>query len=124
SAPSAVTGLPALTVAFAVDEPARGYAAAEISLARLPQMLAHERVGSIGFAYVVDRRGRLVASTPALGATQTGADLSSRPAVAHFIQTFARSPNSETFHVGKFGKGSDAVGAAYTVMAYRVLAVV
>jgi len=114
--PSIGTGLPALTVAFAVDEPARGYAAAEISLARLPQMLAHEKVGSVGFAYVVDRHGRLVASTPALGATQTGADLSPRPAVAHFIQTFARSPNSEAFHVGNFGQGSDAVVAAYSVM--------
>jgi HD-GYP domain-containing protein (c-di-GMP phosphodiesterase class II) len=107
---------PAITVAFAVGDPAKGYIAAEISLARLPEMLSHEKLGSTGFAYVVDARGRLVGSTPALGAMRTGADLSARAAVAHFIQTFARSPDSETFHVANFGGSSDGVVAAYSVM--------
>jgi HD-GYP domain-containing protein (c-di-GMP phosphodiesterase class II) len=107
---------PALTVVFGVGDPPRGYVAAEISLARLPEMLAREKLGSIGFAYVVDRNGRLVGSTPALGRASTGDDLSRRPAVAHFMQTLARSPHSETFHVGNFGADRDGVVAAYSVM--------
>src|SRR5262249_21367081 len=43
----------AITAAFAVGDPIRGYVAAEISLARLPEMLSQEKLGSIGFAYVV-----------------------------------------------------------------------
>jgi len=122
--PSSALRQPALTVAFAVGEPPRGYIAAEISLARLPEVLGEEKLGSIGFAYVVDRDGRLVGSAPAFGNSRTGDDLSKRPAVAHFIQTFARSPHSETFHVGNFGDERDGVVAAYSVMPELAWAVV
>ena len=107
---------PALTIAFDVGEPVQGYVAAEISLARLPGMLSQERLGSISYAYVVDRTGKLVGSSPSLGNLRTGEDLSLRPAVAHVVQTLARSPHSETFHVGNFGGNQGGVVAAYTVM--------
>jgi len=107
---------PAITVAFGVGEPVQGYVAAEISLARLPGMLSQERLGSIGFAYVVDSKGRLVGGSPSLGNLRTGDDLSLRPAVAHVVQTLARSPHSETFHVGNFDAKPGGVVAAYTVM--------
>ncbi len=107
---------PALTVAFAIGDPAKGYVAAAISLSRLLEVLAQEKFGSTGFAYVADRHGRLVAGTSALGAAQTGDDLSQRPAVAHLIRTFAQWPESEAFQVGNFGQGADRVVSAYSFM--------
>jgi putative nucleotidyltransferase with HDIG domain len=106
---------PALTAAFAVGEPPKGYVAAEISLARLPELLAQERFGSTGFAYVVDKRGRLVAGRLPDGSARVGDDLSARPAVTHLLSAIARSPASETFHVGNFGTGKTRVVGAYAV---------
>jgi HD-GYP domain-containing protein (c-di-GMP phosphodiesterase class II) len=107
---------PALTVAFPISDPPIAYVAAEISLSRLPEVLAQEKFGSSGFAYVADRHGRLVAGTSALGSARAGDDLSQRPAVAHLIQTFAQVPDSEAFHVGNFGRGADRVVGAYSLM--------
>jgi putative nucleotidyltransferase with HDIG domain len=104
-----------LTLAFPVGDPAKGYVAVEISLSGLADMLEQERVGSSGFAYVADRRGRLVAGPPALG-LEPGSDLSARPAVAHLLQSLAESPDSAIFRVGNFGGGSDRVVGAYSVL--------
>jgi HD-GYP domain-containing protein (c-di-GMP phosphodiesterase class II) len=107
---------PALTAAFAVGDPAKGYVAAEISLARLPELLAQERFGSTGFAYVVDKRGRLVAGRLPDAPARVGEDLSGRPAVTHMLLAFARSPDAETFHVGNFASGKHRVVAAYSAI--------
>jgi HD-GYP domain-containing protein (c-di-GMP phosphodiesterase class II) len=107
-------GEPVVTVAFPVGEPAQGYAALEIGLASLASSLAQERVGANGFAYVVDRQGRLVAGSGRLATAKTGEDEAQRPPVAHMLQTLAASPESEAFHVGNFGQGATAVIGAYT----------
>jgi len=107
---------PALTVAFPVGDPTVAYVAAEIALSRLQEVLAQEKFGSTGFAYVADRRGKLVAGSSGLGASRTGDDLSQRPAVAHVTRTFAQAPDSEAFHVGNFGQGSGRVVGAYSLM--------
>lgn len=107
---------PVLTLAFSVGDPVKGYVAAEISLAALTEMLAQEKVGSTGFAYVADRHGHLVAGAPGLGTLAAGTDLSSRPAVAHLLKTLAGSPDSEIFRVGNFGEGRDRVVGAYSVL--------
>src|SRR5262249_36584952 len=107
---------PALTVAFAVSDPPVAYVAADIALWRLQEVLAGGKFGSNGVAYVADRRGRLIAASPGLGAARTGADLSHRPAVAHVTKTFAQAVDSESFHVGNFGQGSERVVGAYSLM--------
>jgi HD-GYP domain-containing protein (c-di-GMP phosphodiesterase class II) len=105
---------PAVTLAFSIGEPVKGYLAMEIGLAALSAAVAQERVGSSGFAYVVDRHGHLVAGSGSLASAQTGLEETQRPAVAHLVQTLAASPGSEAFHVGIFGQGRAAVVGAYT----------
>jgi HD-GYP domain-containing protein (c-di-GMP phosphodiesterase class II) len=107
---------PMLTVAFPLGSPPKGFAAAELSLASLAELLSHERVGSRGFSYIADRRGYLVAGPKALGAYKAGDDLSQRPAVAHFLATSSVSPEQDIFRVGNFGEGKDKVVAAYTTL--------
>jgi HD-GYP domain-containing protein (c-di-GMP phosphodiesterase class II) len=103
---------PVVTLAFPVGEPVQGYVAADLSLDGLRRMLEQERVGSTGFAYVADRHGHLVGG----GVADLGGDVSGRGPVAHLLQQLARNPDTETFHVGNFGEGRDAVVAAYTVL--------
>ncbi|MBF5044471.1 HD domain-containing protein [Aggregicoccus sp. 17bor-14] len=112
------TGEPVVTLAFPIGEPARGYVAADVALAGLRAMLAEQRLGSSGFAYLVDRDGRLLAG--GLLRERAGADVSARPPVAHMLQALARSPRrglfAELFHVGNFGTGDDAVVSAYAAL--------
>lgn len=105
---------PVVTLAFPVGEPVKGYVAADLSLAGLRRMLEQERVGSTGFAYVADRHGHLVAGGG--GVAGLGEDVSRRRPVAHLLRQLERQPDTETFHVGNFGEGRDAVVAAYTVL--------
>lgn len=107
---------PVISFVFPMGEPAQGFGAAETSLREVAQVLGREKVGSTGFAYVVDAQGRLVAGASALGADRSGVDLSARPAVSHFVKTFTESPSAETFHVGAFGEGEARVVAAYAVL--------
>jgi HD-GYP domain-containing protein (c-di-GMP phosphodiesterase class II) len=106
-------GEPVVTVAFPVGEPVKGFVAADLSLANLRRMLEQERVGSSGFVYLADRHGHLVAGG---GGVALGADVSGRSPVAHLLKQLERNPDTETFHVGNFGQGRDAVVAAYTVL--------
>lgn len=105
---------PVVTLAFPVGEPIKGYVAADLSLAGLRRMLEQERVGSTGFAYVADRHGHLVAGGG--GVAGLGEDVSRRRPVEHLMRQLERHPDTETFHVGNFGEGRDAVVAAYTVL--------
>ncbi len=107
--------VPVVTAVYPIGEPVKGYVAAEFSLQALTTMLGQEKVGSTGFAYVADSRGRLVAG-PGLSGLSTGADLSARPAVGHLLATLARSPGSESVHVGDFGEGAARVVGAYSVL--------
>ncbi len=106
---------PTVTVAFPVGEPVRGYLAAELSLGSLAATVADQRVGSSGFAYVVDGQGRLVAGPR--GRFVPGEDLSGRPAVASLLATLAKSPDPELFRVGNFGAGENRVVGAYASVA-------
>ncbi len=106
---------PTVTVAFPVGEPARGYLAAELSLASVAATVEDQRVGSSGFAYLVDGQGKLVAGPR--GRFAVGADLSARPAVASLLATLARSPDPELFRVGNFGTGDERVVGAYASVA-------
>ncbi|MGO9828669.1 MAG: HD domain-containing phosphohydrolase [Myxococcaceae bacterium] len=106
---------PTVTVAFPVGEPARGYLAAELSLASLAATVEDQRVGSSGFAYLVDGQGKLVAGPR--GRFVAGEDLSARPAVASLLATLAKSPDPELFRVGNFGTGDERVVAAYASVA-------
>ncbi|QDE81822.1 HD domain-containing phosphohydrolase [Myxococcus xanthus] len=105
---------PVLTLAFPVGEPVRGYIAADLSLTDLRKMLEQERVGSTGFAYLADRHGHLVAGGG--GVAGLGEDVAQRGPVAHLLKQLVGKSNMELFHVGNFGKGRDAVVAAYTVL--------
>jgi HD-GYP domain-containing protein (c-di-GMP phosphodiesterase class II) len=71
-------------------------------------------VGSTGFVYLADRHGHLVAGGG--GVAGLGEDVSRRSPVAHLLRQLERNPDTETFHVGNFGEGRDAVVAAYTVL--------
>ena len=108
-------GQAVVTLAFPIGDPVKGYVAAEVSLGELVRMLSQERVGSSGFAYVVEGTGRLVAG-PGLGSLEVGADVTARPAVAHLMKSMADAPGAETFHVGNFGEGRERVVAAYSVL--------
>lgn len=102
---------PTLTVALPVGEPAKGYLAAELSLAGLVATVEDQRVGSSGFAYVVDSKGTLVAGPR--GRFAPGADLAQRPAVASLLTTLSHRPDPELFRVGNFGTGEERVVGAY-----------
>lgn len=105
---------PVVTLAFPVGEPVKGYVAADLSLDGLRRMLEQERVGSTGFVYVADRHGHLVAGGG--GVAGLGGDVSRRQPVAHLLRQLERHADTETFHVGNFGEGRDAVVAAYTLL--------
>ena len=105
---------PSLTFVFPLGDPARGYVAAELSLAALGKGLEAEHVGSTGFAYVVDARGRLRAGSP--GGPRAGDDVSTRPAVAPALQLLKSSPEREVTWVGNFGEGDGRVVAASSVI--------
>jgi HD-GYP domain-containing protein (c-di-GMP phosphodiesterase class II) len=107
---------PAVTLAFPVGDPVRGYVAAEVDLGRLEEIVTDQKVGSTGFAYVVDRRGRLVAGSPGLGELAVASDLTARPAVHHLMDTLKNSPDPELSRVGNFGEGKDRVVGAYSVL--------
>jgi putative nucleotidyltransferase with HDIG domain len=105
---------PRLTVAFPLGDPARGFVAAELSLDQLGQALESEHVGSTGFAYLVDARGRLVAGAPAL--VHSGDDVSARPPVATVLRTLQSAPDRQMTWVGNFGEGDNRVVAASAVV--------
>lgn len=105
---------PSLTFVFPLGDPARGYVAAELSLAALGQALEAEHVGSTGFAYVVDAQGRLLAGAPEH--VRLGDDLSSRPAVAPAVRMLKGSPEREVTWVGNFGEGDGRVVAASAII--------
>jgi putative nucleotidyltransferase with HDIG domain len=106
---------PTVTVALPVGEPVKGYVAAELSLAGLASTVEDQRVGSSGFAYVVDGHGVLVAGPR--GRFPPGADLAKRPVVASLLATLAHTPDPELFRVGNFGEGEGRVVAAYAMVA-------
>ncbi|MBI3185670.1 MAG: HD domain-containing protein [Myxococcales bacterium] len=112
---SAARGVPVLAVAYPLGDPPKGFVAAEVSLGGLVRVLEKERVGSSGFAYVVDSRGKLVAG-PGLGAVAVGSELRERPVVAHLLATLASSPQAESLHVGNFGDGKARVVGAYSAV--------
>ena len=113
---------PTVTVALPVGDPPRGYLAAELALGGLQATVEDQRVGSSGFAYVVDGRGRLVAGPR--NRFPAGADLSLRPAVASLLATLAHHPDPELFRVGNFGSGEERVVGAYAVVPGPVWGVV
>ncbi|MFZ5472055.1 MAG: HD domain-containing phosphohydrolase [Myxococcota bacterium] len=112
---SSARGAPVVTLAFTVGDPVKGYAAAEVSLFELVRTLEKERLGSRGFAYVVDGSGRLVAG-PGLPGASTGANLSTRPAVARLLAVLAATPASESVHVASVGEGHARVVSAFSVL--------
>jgi len=71
-------------------------------------------VGSTGFAYLVDARGRLVAGAPAL--VHSGDDVSARPPVATVLRTLQSAPDRQMTWVGNFGEGDNRVVAASAVV--------
>jgi len=87
----------------------RGYLAAEILLESMEAMLAQERTGSDGVAYLVDAGGRRVAGGPREG------DFLHRPVVAHLLASKALEGPS-LVQVGHFGEGDSSVIAAYAVL--------
>ncbi|MFL5321404.1 MAG: HD domain-containing phosphohydrolase [Myxococcaceae bacterium] len=105
-----------VTMAYPIGDPAKGFIAAEISLRSLTDMLGQQKVGSSGFAYVVDGKGRVVAGRDNIGPGDTGADAASRPVVAHLLRNMDDVPGAETLHVGNFGKGDAQVVGAYSVL--------
>lgn len=116
SAPVARPGRPpTVTVALPVGDPVKGYLAAELSLAGLASTVEDQRVGSSGFAYVVDAHGKLVAGPR--GRFPPGADLAHRPAVASLLATLSHTPDPELFRVGNFGTGEERVVGAYAWVA-------
>jgi len=108
------SGEAVVTFTFPIGEPVKGYVAADVSLAELQAMIAQERVGSTGFVYLADAKGRVIAAGGGLQANQ---DVSQRPVVAHLLQGVARSPDTDILHVGNFGEGDDGVVSAYATLA-------
>ncbi len=113
---------PVVTLTYPFGNPAEAYGAVEVSLKGLGEVLARARVGSSGFAYVVDSGGRLVVGTDALVGARTGDDLSARPAVAHLLESLRRSRGAEVFHVGNFADASgDMTSEGAVVAAYSLI---
>jgi HD-GYP domain-containing protein (c-di-GMP phosphodiesterase class II) len=115
---------PVVTFAFPFGEPAVAFGAAEISLRELGEVLTRVKVGSSGFAYVVDARGQLVVGMPAMGEVRSGTDISARPAVAHLLESVRGSVEAELLHVGNFGDGQDRVVGAWSVIPHLGWAVI
>ena len=105
---------PTLTFAFPLGDPPRGWVAAELSLAALGRGFQDQPVGSTGFAYLVDARGRLLAGAPSR--FRPGEDLSTRPAVAPVLRTLQSAPDRELTWVGNFGEGESRVVAGSAVV--------
>ncbi len=107
---------PVITLAFPMGDPAQGYAAIELSLRPIAEMLRSESLQSSRASWLVDAAGRLVAGMPDAAPGRTGQDLSTRPSVAHMLTTFRNAPLTETFHVGNFGEGDARVVGAWAVL--------
>lgn len=105
----------AVSFAFAVGEPAKGYIAAELSLDGLWKMLEASAQGARGLAYVVDEQGRLVAG-PALGELVVGAPLTSRPAVARLLSGGGAFAAAASVQVANVGEGEHRVVSAWSAV--------
>src|SRR5262249_3258283 len=105
---------PTLTFAFPLGAPPRGWVAAELSMTALGRGLQSEHVGSTGFAYLVDARGRVLAG--ASSRFHAGDDVSDRPAVAPVLRTLQSAPDRELTWVGNFGEGESRVVAGSAVV--------
>jgi HAMP domain-containing protein len=104
---------PSLTFVFPLGDPARGYVAAELSLAALGHALESEHVGSTGFAYVVDAAGRLLAGRPTTSAPARMPPAGRRWPGAEDAEGLAQR---EVTWVGNFGEGEGRVVAASAVV--------
>ncbi|HYV46810.1 MAG TPA: HD domain-containing phosphohydrolase [Myxococcaceae bacterium] len=117
--PSPSRGIAVVTLVFPVGDPNKpfqGFVGAEVSLEGLHKVLDALPVGSTGFAYVVDLKGRLVAGPSVkMAGLKAGDDVSGRPAVANCLRTLEKAGRSEVRRVGNFGEGADAVVGAYQV---------
>jgi hypothetical protein len=111
------SGAPMVTFAFPFGDPVKGYAAAEMSLSELAEQLSAQRVGSAGYVYLVDRKGRFIAGRPGAGTPIVGESLTSLPVVKSLVES-TQSFESDSLRVGNFGQGKDAVVAAYGFRVY------
>jgi putative nucleotidyltransferase with HDIG domain len=104
-----------VTLVAPVGRPAEGFLAAELELGALGPLLAEERIGSSGLAYLVDASGRQVAAGAEVPGGGAG-DLSGRPVVAHLLRAARESGAPALVGVGHFGEGEAAVVGAFALL--------
>jgi signal transduction histidine kinase len=104
---------PHMMMAVAEAAPGRGVVVAEIDLRFLGDVIARARVGSAGYAYVIDRRGRLVAH-PDVNLVLKKTSFASLPQVRAALQGGA-PPESRTAITGRDNDGRKVSSAFQSI---------
>jgi two-component system, NtrC family, sensor kinase len=103
---------PHMTIAVAERAPGRGVIAAEIDLASVHDVIESTRVGSSGYAYAIDSRGRLVAH-PDLNLVLKRTSFASLPQVHAALASTA--PESRSVTTGRDHEGERVLSAYRTI---------
>jgi signal transduction histidine kinase len=103
---------PHMTISVAESAPGRGVVAAEIDLRFLIDVISTARVGSAGYAYVIDRRGTVVAH-PDTNLVLKKTNFASLPQVQAALQGAA--PEARSVTTGRDHDGGKVLSAFETI---------
>ncbi len=103
---------PHMTISVAESGSGRGVVAAEVDLRYVDTVISQTRVGTAGYAYAVDSRGRLVAH-PNTNLVLTRTSLASLPQVAAALEGTA--PEARSVTIGRDLDGREVLSAFQTV---------
>jgi two-component system, NtrC family, sensor kinase len=103
---------PHVTISVAESLPGRGVVAAEIDLRFVGDVISRTRVGSAGYAYAIDRRGRLVAH-PDLNLVLKKTSFASLPQVR--VALAGGSPEADSVTTGRDADGNEVLSAFQTI---------
>jgi two-component system, NtrC family, sensor kinase len=101
---------PYMTIAVAHAGPHSGVTAAQVDLRFIWDLIRTLRVGESGYAYVVGRRGQLIAY-PDLGLVLRDTDLSHLPQVAAALESVRRNPTATGAHTATGPTGAPVLTA-------------
>jgi signal transduction histidine kinase len=103
---------PHMTISVAENAPGRGVVAAEIDLRFVDDVISRARVGSAGYAYAIDRRGRLVAH-PDTNLVLKKTSFASLPQVRAALEGAA--PEARSVATGRDHDGGKVLSAFETI---------
>ncbi len=103
---------PHMTISVAESPPGRGVVVAEIDLRFVGDVISRTRVGSAGYAYAIDRRGRLVAH-PDINLVLKKTSFASLPQVRAALEGGA--PEARSVTTGRDPDGGEVLSAFQTI---------